>query len=358
MSKYGWIIFFIVLVTNYSIRPHILEDVQLVTAIGYDYVDKDLYQGTAASPAYFAGDNPKPETITFTATGHTTKDIKQSLQRESPAPLVIGRLNTILFNKKLAEKGLSSLIDSILREPHLGRDVFLVVADGQTKDILNQDYPVADTTTQYISDLIAENKEENIPKTNLHHFVAQYEGTGADPFLPILKSQGEHIRFTEIALFKDDRLVGTLPFKDSFIFKTILENFQNGTFEFRSSKGTFIAIENLSSKVKIKVRDGSDQPKATIHVTMQGKVTEASGLSLDRKKTIKSLEEDLKKEAERKAENMLKKFQKLNVDPVGLGEYARSQNRGFNEKEWQSKYPSIPITYKMDVQIIQTGIVE
>ncbi|MGG3496301.1 hypothetical protein ABES08_11105 [Peribacillus simplex] len=57
MKKYlFWSIFTLILLFNYSIETKILEDIQHVSAIGYDYVDGDRMKGTAAAPLLSCGD--------------------------------------------------------------------------------------------------------------------------------------------------------------------------------------------------------------------------------------------------------------------------------------------------------------
>jgi len=53
-----WTIFVVVIVFSQSIDPSILEDTQLITALGLDYVDEQMVKGTA--PLYPPGQDPKP----------------------------------------------------------------------------------------------------------------------------------------------------------------------------------------------------------------------------------------------------------------------------------------------------------
>jgi spore germination protein len=66
------------------------------------------------------------------------------------------------------------------------------------------------------------------------------------------------------------------------------------------------------------------------------------------------MEQDIKEQAE----IMIKKFQVLKVDPLGLGEQVRSRTRNWDEKKWNNMYPTIHVKVKLDVEIIESGVVE
>ena len=45
-----WSIFILVLLFNFSLETSVLENIQHVSALGYDYVDDRRMKGTAAAP--------------------------------------------------------------------------------------------------------------------------------------------------------------------------------------------------------------------------------------------------------------------------------------------------------------------
>ena len=59
----------------------------------------------------------------------------------------------------------------------------------------------------------------------------------------------------------------------------------------------------------------------------------------------------------KKLNEMVTMFQENNIDPIALGDIAKSKTRNFNQKHWEEAYPHIPIEVDLDIEMIQTGIV-
>jgi spore germination protein len=55
---------------------------------------------------------------------------------------------------------------------------------------------------------------------------------------------------------------------------------------------------------------------------------------------------------------MIKRFQREGIDPLGLGDQAKSQNRRWNEQQWKDNYPHAEVHVNIDTQIKETGIKE
>lgn len=354
MKKYlFWSIFTLILLFNYSIETKILEDIQHVSAIGYDYVDGDLMKGTAAAPFYPAGIDVKPLNAFFTAVGHTILDILQKQQMEAQRKLATGRLQNFLISKELAKHGVAELTDPLGRSTDIGRDVYMAVVDGSVEELLTFEYPNAPTSAEYLSDFM----EDIVPQPTVHAFLDQYNGFDQDPFLPIIGKKDDHIQYKGLALFKDDLYVGELSNKDSYIFKLFYEKTKTGTYEISFKNKKYIVTENIRSKVKYKVSGSQDNPLVSVHVSVIGEVKDASSV-LKNRITMKEVEQEWSKETTKRAEKMMRKFQELKIDPLGIGEKVRSHFRNFDKEAWKGRYPTVPVEFDMKVRIVNTGITE
>ncbi|WP_419881541.1 Ger(x)C family spore germination protein [Peribacillus sp. B-H-3] len=352
-----WTIFTILLVAGYSIKPRILEDIQLITAFGYDYIDEMYVKGTAVTPISSNEETAPPKNSYFSAKGHTSKNIRQIIQSESPKTLMIGRADVVLYNKELAEHGIGYYIKTLSRDPEIGRNIYLAVVDGSVEKMLKKNYTVSETPSRYLSDLFNSNMNLNLPKTNLHSFLNTYKEEGQDPIMPLLDNYQNKIRIKGVALFKKDKYAGSVSEEDSFLFKTVYENFENGLQEIKLKDGSFLTIENLNSKVKYQMTEG-DFSKAEVQISMKGRVADAGRVTFTDPNALHAVEKDFSGVSSKKLNKMMKKFQKLHVDPLGLGEKMRSKTRNFDFKEWKEKYPKMDITVKMDVELSQSGIVD
>ncbi|MEK4536658.1 Ger(x)C family spore germination protein [Peribacillus sp. FSL K6-1552] len=352
-----WSIFTLILLFNYSIETKILEDIQHVSAIGYDYVDEDRMKGTAAAPFYPAGLDVQPLNAFFTAVGHTVLDILQKQQMESQRRLATGRLQNFLISKDLAKHGVAELTDPLGRSTDIGRDVYMAVVDGSVEELLTFKYPNAPTSAQYLSDFMERNLKDIVPQPTVHAFLDQYDGFAQDPFLPIIGKKDDHIQYKGLALFKDDLYVGELSNKDSYVFKLFYEKTKTGAYEISFKNKKYIATENIRSKVKYKVSGSQDNPRVSVHVSLIGEVKDASSV-LMKGNTMKEVEQEWSKETTKRAEKMMRKFQELKIDPLGIGEKVRSHFRNFDKEAWKDRYPTVPVEFDMKVRIVNTGITE
>ncbi|MGG1573421.1 Ger(x)C family spore germination protein [Fictibacillus sp. NRS-1165] len=350
---------FLLLAAGCTPQKQVLEDIQLVGAVGFDYVDGKKIEATVAVPVSTGGSQQATlSSTTFSAKSHTSKNIRQVLQSESPRPFATGRVSTIMFDEELAEHGITKIIDSLQRDPSVGRNIYLAVVKGKTKDLLNQQYPVGDIAPVYLKRLIEQNTELTLPRYNLHHFNYSYYGKGSDPFMAYIDQKEGHIRIAGLALFDHSKYVGHITFSDTFIFKLMYENFRQGTHEFKLGKENHLTVENLNSRVNYDITHSKTNPKINIKIHIKGKVNDAAATPLYEKKKIDMIERTIKKQTEHQAEAMVDRFQKKGIDPLGLGDITRSRYRHFNFNEWKKAYPDVPVDVNVDIRVTQAGIVE
>ncbi|KKB33195.1 Ger(x)C family spore germination protein [Bacillus thermotolerans] len=350
-----WTIFVLVIVFSQSIDPSILEDTQLITALGLDYVDEQMVKGTATAPLYPPGQDPKPIPVHFTATARTPQIAVQEFQRESQRPLRVGRMEVYLFSKELAKHGIRKVMDPAERSPQLGRDLQVALVDGSAEKMLVSSYRNGEMPSSYIMDLLEKNVKTLAPSTELHNLMNQLDGFGQDPFLPILEQTEEHIRFTGLAIFKDDQYIDELSFRESYLFRVLFERSTRGYYEV-SYKGHYVALMNVASKPDYQFNGPQERPRLTIQLSVEGRLSDAAGLHLDNHGEIKELEQAWAREIKKKTERLTKHFQELGADPLAIGSKARSHYRSFNEAKWEGTYPTIPIEVRVDTTIQNTGL--
>ncbi|WP_026696061.1 Ger(x)C family spore germination protein [Peribacillus kribbensis] len=350
-----WIVILGIVVGGATVKTKVLEDLQLVTIYGYDYAGKNKIRGIVSTPVIPTTENTPPGSKILGVDAHTSKNSRQLLQSVSPKPLVIGRLNTALYSDKIAKKGLFRLLDTLIRDPSLGRSLMLAVVKGSVEDLLSEKYTMTETSSMYVSELMKNNNQSVIPKTSLHSFLNDYFEKGRDPFLPLLEKGTDLIRMKGIAFFKQDRYIWELPYAECFVFKMLYENFKNGMYEYKAD-GDYVTLENLQSKVHYHI--SADNKQVTIHVSLKGKLLDASGHQLASSKSIPDLEKTLSRVLIKKAARLENKFKKLNIDPLGIGDKARSKERHFNFEEWNKQYKNITFKNDVKVEITQSGAVD
>ncbi|WP_064092920.1 Ger(x)C family spore germination protein [Rossellomorea aquimaris] len=355
----------IILLLTGCVEREILDDLYIETGKAYDYVDENKIRGTALFPIY-----SKDKTIkngTLSAEASSTREVLEKLERRSQQPLVRGSLDVVLIGEEMARHGIIDIGDSLQRDASVGARVYLMVVEGDAGELIQGNYGQRGNG-MFISNLITHNiKRRELPKTNLHMFMFDYFQDGKTPYLPLIKQTPEgDIAITGIALFKKAKMIDRVQSKDMFFFKILVDRLAEGSHVIKlgekktghTEKEIEASVTSLIAKHKIKIKHKADPVKVTIKIKIKGIVREYTGKKLTSKKVVE-VEKIMKKDIEKNCERLLKKFQKLGIDPIGIGQHQKHGVRGFDIKKWEeSIYPNVQFNVVADVQILEAGTVE
>lgn len=339
-----------------DINQRVLDDIQLITAVAYEYIEDDKIKMTVVFPNFQPDKSVKNETLV--ASSILSKEIRDLGSLQSEKPLVSGKIEVALYERETAEKGIKEILDSLERDPSIGANVFLGVIEGNPEEVLSKQYGNIDNGI-FLSNLIEQNVQSGlIHKTNLHQFLYKYHAEGIDPMLPVIEQKGGKINLKAIGLFDDDKLVDQIDKGQFFFMKILLERKgQQDTYAFQFNEDKKAAIYNISSTRKYDIPEPMTNSEIKINLNIKSIVREYSDGSLDKQK-IKELEKALKKEIETKSEELLQRFQEKRIDPLGIGEEVRTRTRKWDPKKWEDLYPNLKITVRAKVKILESGVIE
>jgi spore germination protein len=349
---------FILLILSFTmtgcVEKEIIDDVNIEMGVGYDLIEDDKIEGTIMVPIF----NPdkKIGNFTFSAAATSSRDLVQEIQRKSAQPMVTGSLEIAVFGEEIAKKGITEYTDSFERDPSIGARIFLAVADGNAKKILSGTYGNRGNAI-HLSQLIEHNtKDRNLPVTNLHLFLFDVYQKGSDPYLPIIKKvEPEIIDIVGIALFKEDKMVDSIPADKMFYFKLLADKFSEGAFKVDVGKEQ-AAIRDLNSKHKFKLKKRNPY-SLTVELKIEGILREYTGKIMT-PAIVKKIEKELEEKVTEEATAMITSFQEQGIDPFGFGHFIKSKTRGFNFKKWEDDYKNMTVHVKTDAIITEVGIVE
>lgn len=358
MKKYlcFWLFSFTLILSG-CLNQKILDDVQLASAAGFELgEDEDTIIATAVFPVY------KPdltvENRTYTSSSKLSKIIRDKLNRKSPKPFVSGKIEVALYSKELAEKGIFDIIDTFRRDPATGAKMFLAVVEGDLGNSLKIQYGETDNG-MFLSKLIQHNIESGIlPKTNLHLFTKAYREEGRDPVLPYLKLTDKEADIKGVALFKEDQFVGSIEGEEGYIFMFLIEKFtSDASMSVKLGEdGVFASVYHIDSKRKYKIKNVETEPSITIKIKTNAIIQEYSGDDIT-SKVKKQIEQNMEEEIETKGKEMIKKFQDLKIDPLGIGFQVKHRSRNWSKEKWDELYPGTEVKVEAEVEISEAGVV-
>ncbi|SDQ66723.1 Ger(x)C family spore germination protein [Virgibacillus salinus] len=349
-----YIIFFtfiaVSIFANFDMPKKIIDQIRMATVAGYDYVDKETIQGTVVSPMFLQKNQLKD--LVYTDTSSMVYENRLKLNAQASEQLHNGKLEIAFFNKELAENGLRETLDYLLRDPTIGSRLYLGIVEGSAYELLNS-IDSSKGAGVYLSDLFEHNVQHgNLPETNLKMFSSTLDSKTRDPFLPMLNKEKGFPSIESIAFFNGDILVDSIPIEDANIFKMLYQNFNDGLYNL-VTENYKASIQNVDSTRDFHVRDEKGSIKVTINVKLSGVVREYTKGNLT--KRIPSFEKDLEKDFKKKANELIKQFQELNIDPLGIEEHVRSSIRTYDKKQFKAEYQTLPIDLKIKFKVTETG---
>ncbi|QPC47422.1 Ger(x)C family spore germination protein [Mangrovibacillus cuniculi] len=337
------------------VKQEVIDELNVESIAGYDVGSKpDKILGTVSFPIYQA--DKSVENIVLSDEAVLSRELLSKLDKQSSQPLVTGSLRVVLFGEKLVTQGILPLVDSLQRDSSIGSRMYLAIAKPEAGTLLKGKYGRGDNGT-YVSNLISHNmNQRDVPKSNLHVFLRDYYQRGKTPFLPILTQVGDgQLEISEIGLLDADKLVDTIPLEDMFFFKVMVDQFSEGSQLVEIEEGE-ATVRSINSRYKF-TYDQKKSNEFKIDITLRGIIREYSGKLLTQKE-IEKLEKNLNDMIHEKCTKLVNKFLELNIDPLGLGYYAKTSSRGFDWKEWEDNYQNLTISVSVDGKIIEAGTIE
>lgn len=359
MNRSAICLFLILLLSGCTFLPtNIVNEIDMSQGVGYDLAGEKGIKGTIVFPS-FKKDKTSSSEVRI-AIGKSSKEIRSILNNETRYPLVSGQLRVALYGKKIAKKGINDFVDTLHRDPAIGSLVQMAIVDGDSNELFKMKKYKNENVSIHIQELLEHNMKFGLlPQTNLQSFLFQLFQIGQDPYLPLIKKENDNIRITGMAIFRDDQYATSIPMKDFFIFKALVDKNSTGLRQFILANRDKVVLETLSSNAKYKVKMGHGRPEFTINLKMKTKLqefapSEKQRHSFDKKKYQKQVEQQL----EKSALAIVTQFQKHKVDPLGLGAEYKEHFREFNEKQWNQDYPNVKIHVNVNLEILQTGSVD
>lgn len=336
-------------------EKEVIDEVNIVLAIGIDKGDGDLKEGTDVIPVYQKNAPVQSEIISDS--GKYYRDMFINLQKQSSNPLVYGKLEIALFGEEMAKEGFYDVIDTFERDSSIGSNVFLAVARGKASEMLKGNYGTQGTA-DYLYNVIKQNIEtRDLPQENLHLYLYNFFSNGKDVYLPILKGSGEgKVDVDGIALFKNQSMVGEIPPNDMMFFKLLTDKHTKGNYNLLLPNGKISSIRTIKSKEKL-IFNRKNPYEAKIDIYVTGYVPEYSGKKIT-PKILKEIEKAFKAVIEQKASAMIEEFKRLEIDPIGFGDEVKHSIRYTKVMDWKKNYKNLKVKVNANVNISESGVVE
>jgi spore germination protein len=345
------------LITGCSVDRKILDDIYLMTFIGYDLSEEGGIEATISVPMFEPDGTIRNEF--FTAKGTFGKEIEKKIMLDTPKPVKNGKLEAVLFGESFAREGIKEATDVALRDPSISSNLRLAVYDDKVKDLIlqqniqNQDFGI------YIAKMIEHSfKSQTIPQSNIHLFFQAFYAEGIDPSLPLFTLKNGKVSLKGLALFKDDEFVSVLSEDLVYRFMLLHNKINNGQIIMKlKALEADVSLAHLSSERKVNISGNMENPVIHIELKLEGVINEYYGDVKGIENRIIKIEKEINEQLSKELVTMIQNFQEENIDPIGIGKELKAHFRNWDNKKWDEIYPDVRVDVTIKTNVIESGVI-
>lgn len=302
-----------------------------------------------------------------------------------------------LIGEKLAREGLMDVIAPLLRYREWRGTMFIFVVQGDTaKRFMQKNQPKLESLSRYYESMSESGKDGGyyiVP--NLHQFYIRLKDGSAAPYAALCgihkveggaPTEGKNPpRTTEeyedgslpqnvtdnstpvaimgTALFRGDKMVGTLTSEETRMLAMILGDFRHG---FLTVEDPLLTEKNInvnlrlgrSTKLTVDFIDG--RPVLGVDAFLEGEITSIpSGINYEQDQYYQLLEEQIAIAVKQDMLKMIRKTQRLGCDTAGFGYVARTRWRTYDEykkADWARLYSEADVHVKVAAKLRRMGL--
>lgn len=318
--KFLIIFVFIILLTGcYNYRE--LNQLAITSAIGINK-DGDNYEliiqviNTQKQGSDGSSSSEQPKFVVYKTKGRTMQEAFRNIILESPKRLYVNHTSLLIISEEIAKEGIDDIIDIFARDSEFRKQFMVVISKKEdTDDVLSVLTNLETLNAKNIKDSIITDSKYlgSSAVVPLEDLLATILNNKIDLALPSVTmkgnskkgSEGDNIKESEpdativlddLAVFKDDKLVGYLNKQDSINVSTIKNEIINTIYTYECEKDKFVSIEITDSKTGIK----SNGNEIKINLKQNANINEINcGIDLEKQSDIEKLEKDIEKDMQK-----------------------------------------------------------
>ncbi|WP_232697430.1 Ger(x)C family spore germination protein [Brevibacillus daliensis] len=362
------IVILIVVLTGCTDRIEI-EDATLILSLGLDLDEKNNLVVYERSPIFRRGTHGKTDhTGVHAATVQRSYSNFEALISTS---IYNGKTQLLFIGKRLLQrKEIFPFLDSLNRDPENATNLRVIAVDGPVSEVINMEPKDKPRLSIYIAQLVDTSALRHLTtKVTLRQFHYMIVEPGITPIISEIRKDQKELRILGNALLdKKGYYCTSLNLRETQLLE-LLRDTQRTPYEFtfpvrlpgnHSKNKKNISISIKPKKLKITTNYHNGVPQFDIDIKLVGNITERTfNMNLDKEANKRIIETIVEEEMNKQMATLIKKLQRYQVDPIGLGLYVRAYH--YNEwkaieKEWPKTFAKSTIRFTPHVEIKNIGV--
>ncbi|MCA1032689.1 Ger(x)C family spore germination protein [Bacillus timonensis] len=340
-----------------------LEDqaITLVIGIGKDQEGKlSIYQ---TNPVF--NELAKIPMTRLNTIDSSLRDARQTFSSMNMGRVVGGKVQVILLEKEiLEEENILPILDVFYRDPKNSVNCLLVAVDKPVSDFIYYDIEPTTQLGIYLKNILLSNIDlSQSIDSKLLTFHYQMFDKSITPSLATLSVTPQSIEVVGTTLLDEKgKFAYSLNRKETTLHLFLQDKIKN-TVSFtidnndNLDKPISYSIDSVKRKVKTNFKDGLITFNININTVIS--LTEEFG-KFDVEKDSKKIEKIIENQLKDDLTNLMKSYQSLKIDPVGLGAYFRAYHyEEFmkNQDNWGETFSNAVVNIRVKVKMKSFGII-
>lgn len=315
-----------------------------------------------------SGKETKISTKIVTIEANTMFDAARDMISIVGKRLYWGHAKIFIVSQKVADMGITNVIDWYTRNAETRGDIQILVATTTTaKEILDGQSVITEIKSFSVAEMLK--NQENLakaPKTNMLTFSIQTNTKGLSivvPAIDIKEMDGKRVpQLNGAAVIKADKLIDFLNVQEVKDLLFIQDEVKGGILvEQSTNKETeYISLQILKNKTKKEVNIEDDKIKMKIDVDTTVALGETSDCSLTlEKEEIERLEQKIADSMKKRMEALTAKMKtEYEADVFGFGAFLqqnKAQEWKKTEDNWGETFKNLDVEINTKVHIKNTG---
>jgi len=286
--------------------------------------------------------------------------LKEKLQHE----IFLGHVRAIVFSEDVAKEGILRYLNYFRNNPEFRRLSYILVSEDKAEDILGTYPKTATIQGVYLMNMVETAvRKGTMPDIPFVEFVIRLVDKGIDPSAIMINSYEGKIKFSGLAVFKGERMVGKLSIEEGWNFIQLAEKKFGGVEVVRDVKDELGRVTILFSGIESNLRPmltEDDTYLFKVDLDFEGRaISQETPTDYSDPILFNQLEKRVSNEIKRELEVLFFKIQKkYNSDIFGFGEMVRAyMPKKWNKVDnWREKFRTAKIEITIRTKIRRIGM--
>ncbi|MDB5083294.1 MAG: Ger(x)C family spore germination protein [Bacilli bacterium] len=284
--------------------------------------------------------------------------IKSRLDKEAD----FGHTKVLIFGQQLIKEDYVHPMDWFIRQRFIQKVAFMAIGKPSAHDVLEVQpkYERLPSNALFMTFGQVGVESQYIVTEDLYDVYRNNKDPGVTPIMPVIEAKQDHFQINTIGVLDRQKLVSVLSPNETRIINMLRARIRKGDFQVSIKGDTFMVHTDELSANK-KAYFAATKPYVDINVNIQGVIEETQQNTRITETVLRQVQTALEKKVSHDVEDVLKKLQQQNLDPIGIGlTYSAStwDRKDVEEENWKKLYPKLDITAHTHVRINSPGEIQ